>query len=202
MAVMTLPNKLTIARLVMGIATFGCLWSLNPALYLAALVLYVAATITDAIDGYIARSTQSSSQFGALADPIADKVLVLGALLACMHIRWLRIPGLAVFLILVRELLIGGLRTLAGVQGRLLSADRWGKWKMGIQSGSVIAILLLLVAVDTFKVRLPKGALHIPAALTWLSSFVTVVSGLVYIRQNWRLLESSWGSKPPAATRP
>lgn len=196
---MTLPNKLTLARLAMGIATFGFLWSLDPRLYLAALVVYVAATITDAIDGYIARRTQSSSQFGALADPIADKVLVLGALLACMHIRWLRIPALAVFLILVRELLIGGLRTLAGVQGKLLSADRWGKWKMGIQSGSVIAILLLLVVVDTFKVRLPKAALAIPAVLTWLSSVVTVLSGIVYLRQNWRLLESSWGSKPPAA---
>lgn len=201
MAVMTLPNKLTVARFLMGLATFGCLWTHDPRFYGWALGLYVAATITDAVDGYIARKTQSSSAFGALADPIADKILVLGALIACMHIRWLGIPGLAVFLIVVRELSISGLRTLAGVQGKLLAAERWGKWKMGIQSGAVIAILLLLVTVDTLKIRLPPEALRLPALLTWLASLVTVVSGLLYARQNWRLLESSWGT-PGAAKRP
>ena len=201
MAVMTLPNKLTVARFIMALATFGCLWTHDPRFYAWALGLYVAATITDAVDGYIARKTQSSSAFGALADPIADKILVLGALIACMPIRWLHIPGLAVFMIVVRELSIGGLRTLAGVQGKLLAADKWGKWKMGIQSGAVIAILLLLVAVDTLKFRLPREALRLPAQLTWLASVVTVVSGLLYIRQNWRLLESSWGS-PGSAKHP
>ncbi|MBI5202307.1 MAG: CDP-diacylglycerol--glycerol-3-phosphate 3-phosphatidyltransferase [Elusimicrobia bacterium] len=191
---MTLPNKLTVARFGMALATFGCLWTHDPRFYGWALGLYVAATITDWVDGYIARKTQSSSAFGALADPIADKVLVLGALIACMPIRWLHIPGLAVFLILVRELSIGGLRTLAGVQGKLLAAERWGKWKMGIQSGAVIAILLLLVAVDTFKMHLPRECLRLPWQLTWLACVVTVGSGWLYIRQNWRLLESSWSS--------
>lgn len=200
MAVMTLPNKLTIARFLMGLATFACLWTLSPGFYAAALVLYIAATITDWVDGYIARTTQTLSPFGALADPIADKVLVLGALTACTHIRWLEIPMWAVFIIVVRELVVGGLRTLAGIQGgRVLAAERWGKWKMGIQSGSVIAILLLLVAVDTAHLRLPPPLLKLPWALTLLNAVVTVISGALYLAQNRTLLESSWGPRPSGA---
>lgn len=202
MAVMTLPNKLTLARGVMGLLTFACLWTLEPFNYGVALVLYIAATVTDWVDGYIARSTKSSSHFGALADPIADKVLVLGALIACTHIRWLDIPVWAVFLIIVRELVVGGLRTLAGVQGKVLAAERWGKWKMGIQSGSVIAILLLLVAVDTAKLPVPMELLGLPWALTLLSMVVTVASGAAYVVQNRRLLESTWGPKPGGGDHP
>lgn len=198
---MTLPNKLTLARGAMGLATFACLWSLDPALYAVAFGLYVAATITDWIDGYIARATQQLSPFGAMADPIADKVLVLGALIACTRIRWLQIPVWAVFLIIVRELVVGGLRALAGAQGKLLAAERWGKWKMGIQSGSIIVILLILVARDTLRYVLPPELFKLPQFLTLLSMAVTVGSGALYIRQNLPLLESTWGPKPPQAHR-
>ncbi|MBI4423241.1 MAG: CDP-diacylglycerol--glycerol-3-phosphate 3-phosphatidyltransferase [Elusimicrobia bacterium] len=191
---MTLPNKLTVIRGVLGLATFGCLFTQEPAGYAVALVLYVAATITDWVDGYIARRTHSASPFGAMADPIADKVLVLGALIACTRIRWLQVPVWAVFLIIVRELVIGGLRALAGAQGRLLAAERWGKWKMGIQSGSVIAILLLLVWADTLHGRVPESARLLPWLLTLLSMAVTVASGVLYLLQNRRLLESSWSA--------
>lgn len=192
---MTLPNKLTLARGVLGLATFGCLWTLDPRLYAVALGLYIAATITDWIDGYIARATQTLTAFGAMADPIADKVLVLGALIACSRIRWLHIPVWAVFLIIVRELVVGGLRALAGAQGKLLAAERWGKWKMGIQSGSVIVILLILVARDTLRYVLPPEVFRLPELLTLLSMAVTVGSGTLYITQNRGLLESTWGPK-------
>ena len=196
---MTLPNKLTLARGAMGLATFACLWTRRPAFFAAAFALYVAATITDWVDGYIARRTHSMSPFGALADPIADKILVLGALIACAHIPWLKIPLWAVFLIIVRELTVGGLRALAGAQGRVLAADRWGKWKMGIQSGSVIAILLILVLVNTVGLSLPWPVPRLPRDLTLLSMAVTVVSGILYMLNNQRLLESSWGARRPGA---
>jgi CDP-diacylglycerol--glycerol-3-phosphate 3-phosphatidyltransferase len=186
----------------MGLATFACLWTRRPSLYAAALVLYVAATITDWVDGYIARRTGSYTPFGALADPIADKILVLGALIACTHIRWLSIPVWAVFLIIVRELTMGGLRALAGAQGRVLAADRWGKLKMVVQSGSAIAILLLLVLSDTVGLPLPPQLLRLPWALTLLSMGVTVASGGLYLLSNRRLLESSWGPRRQPRTRP
>src|SRR5258706_9385431 len=131
---MTLANQLTLARACLGIVTFACLWADEPYYYPIALLLYVLGTITDWIDGYIARKTHSVSPFGAIADPIADKVLVIGALIAFLRIHQLRIPNWAVFLIVVRELVVGGLRTLAAIQGKILSAEQWGKWKMGVQS--------------------------------------------------------------------
>ena len=199
---MTLPNKLTLARGAMGLATFACIWTRQPPLYAAALVLYIAATITDWVDGYIARTTGSYTPFGALADPIADKILVLGALIACTHIRWLAIPIWAVFLIIVRELTMGGLRALAGTHGRILGADRWGKWKMGIQSGANITILLILVLSDTVELPLPWEIRRLPWILTVVSMAVTVWSGALYLLQNRPLLESSWGPRRPGAQPP
>src|SRR5258706_4768703 len=129
---MTLANQLTLARACLGIVTFACLWADEPYYYPIALLLYVLGTITDWIDGYIARATHSVSPFGAIADPIADKVLVLGALIAFLRIHELQIPHLAVFLIVVRALLIGWRRTLAGMQGRILYAHLCRKWSIGI----------------------------------------------------------------------
>ncbi len=194
---MTLPNKLTLARGVMALLTFASLWTLHPAGYAAAFALYIGATVTDWIDGYIARNTNAKSSFGALADPIADKVLVLGTLIACMRIRWLQIPGWAIFLMVVRELVIGGLRSLAAVQGKLLASARSGKLTMGFQCGFMITILLLLVLRDTLGLPLPAWMLGVPYVLTILSMIASWLSGVAYLRNNRRLLESSWGESPP-----
>src|SRR5713226_9705805 len=103
---MTLANQLTLARAFMGMLTFACLWTGRPGYFELALVLFLAATATDWTDGYIARKTHSVSPFGAIADPIADKVLVIGALIAFLRVRQLHIPHWAVFLIIVREMAI------------------------------------------------------------------------------------------------
>jgi len=194
---MTLANKLTLLRLVLGLLTFGALWTRRPEGYSTALALYVAATVTDWVDGWVARRTDSMSPFGAMADPIADKVLVIGALIAAARVRSLDIPVWAVFLIIVRELVIGGLRTLAGAQGKVLAAERWGKWKMAIQSGSVIAILLLLVLDETMNLALPDWCDALPHRLVVLCLAVTWLSGALYLYQNRRLLQSSWSAPRP-----
>lgn len=189
---MTLANKLTLVRAALGMVTFACVWKQTPSSIAWAWGLYVAATVTDWIDGWIARKTHSISPFGALADPIADKVLVIGTLIAFLRTRNLFIPHWAVFLIVVRELVIGGLRALAGTQGKLLAAERWGKWKMGIQSGCVLAILTLLLLQDTFRAPLPPWTHSLPATLTYLCVLVTWGSAALYLHQNWRLLQKSW----------
>lgn len=190
---MTLANKLTLARLVLAMLAFACIWTQRPGFYIAALVLYLVATITDWVDGYIARKTQSVSPFGAAADPIADKVLVIGALIAFVRIPGLNIPAWAVFLIVVRELVIGGLRALAGgVKGQVLAADRGGKLKMAVQSVSVLLILLLLVVRSYWSV--PAWLLIVPHHLVLLSMIVSVLSGAQYLYDNRGILRASWNA--------
>ncbi len=194
---MTLANKLTLGRLAAAPIVFVCIWSQKPDLYLAALGIYIAATITDWIDGYVARKTKSVSPFGATVDPLADKVLVIGALIAFVRIPEVHIPAWAVFLIIVRELLIGGLRALAGAQGQILSADTWGKLKMVVHSVSVIAILLLLVAWTQRPGLLPGWTTDLPFYLVVLSMFVSVLSGAHYIYASRHILRKSWNAPKP-----
>lgn len=194
---MTLANQLTLARAFLGMLTFVCVWIGGPIFFELALALFVAATITDWVDGYIARKTHSVSPFGAIADPIADKVLIIGALIAFLRVRHLGIQHWAVFLIIVREMAILGLRTLAAVQGRLLSAEMWGKWKMGVQSGSVLAILVYLVLRDSWKVPMPEWMQPVPQLLVLLTLFVTWASAVRYLRQNRGLLRKSWNPGRP-----
>ncbi|MBI3549838.1 MAG: CDP-diacylglycerol--glycerol-3-phosphate 3-phosphatidyltransferase [Elusimicrobia bacterium] len=193
---MTLANQLTLARALLGVLTFVCLWLRTPGAFVAALALYTAATITDWFDGWVARRTETVSVFGALADPIADKILVIGALIAFLRIPSLNIPAWAVFVIIVRDFIIGGLRTLAGAQGKVLAAERWGKFKMGVQSFCVLAVLAYLVARDTYEMRMPDWIFPIPAYLVSLMAVVTVASAVPYLTKNIGLLQKSWNPKP------
>ena len=127
---MNLPNKLTTARVVM-IPLF--LLALYQGQWLAALVFFALASVTDALDGHIARSRGLVTDFGKFMDPLADKLLVTSALIAFVEL--LRVPGWVVFLIIARELAITGLRTLAAGKGVVLAADKWGKIKTVSQIG-------------------------------------------------------------------
>ncbi|OIO10489.1 MAG: CDP-diacylglycerol--glycerol-3-phosphate 3-phosphatidyltransferase [Elusimicrobia bacterium CG1_02_63_36] len=191
---MTLANKLTIARLAMALAAFVCLWIQRPWSYAAALALYVVATITDWMDGYIARATKSISPFGKIADPLADKVLVIGALVALVREPRVVIPLWAVFLIIVRELLVGGIRGLSAVQGVIIPADRGGKWKMAIQSVVVILILVLLTAEVSIGWPVPRWMMETAAPLVILSAIVAVLSGLQYGWNARELLKKTWNA--------
>jgi len=190
----TLANKLTLARLAAAPLAFLCIWLQRPSLYLAALVLYVLAISTDWVDGYIARKTKSVSPFGAAADPLADKVLVIGALLAFLRIPELDVPNWAVFLIIVRELLIGGLRALAGSQGVLLFADKGGKLKMVVQSATVLVILILLVLRHYFMTELPGWTERLPYYFVVASMGISILSGAMYVHTSRRMLKKSWNT--------
>src|SRR5262249_12395279 len=122
---MNLANQLTVLRIALGLATFLALTVHSPNAHLAALLMFLAATITDWIDGYVARAMKTISAFGKVADPIADKILIIGVLVALTR-EHLGIPLWAVFLIIARELLIGGMRILTTAQGKVPMADTWG----------------------------------------------------------------------------
>ncbi|MCX5794412.1 MAG: CDP-diacylglycerol--glycerol-3-phosphate 3-phosphatidyltransferase, partial [Elusimicrobia bacterium] len=174
---MNLANQLTMARIIMALAMFLALMHSNPVWHVAALGLYATALVTDWVDGYVARSTNTTSAFGKIADPIADKILVLGALIALIQRRELDIPPWGVFLIVARDLLLGGVRTLAAVQGKVMAAEKWGKWKMGVQSGAVALMLVILVAIDNFAgapswlARLPYPLTVLCVVFTWASAY-------------------------------
>lgn len=195
---MTLPNKVTVGRLFLAVVTFGCLWAQREELYLAAFVFCAFAVATDWVDGWLARRRGEISPFGAVADPLADKVLIIGCLIAFVRDPHVEVPSWAVFVVIVRELLIGGLRGLAALQGTLISADQGGKWKMGIQSACVLILIALVVGRS--RGLLSVGEAGDPEAWTLavVSAFVSVWSGLVYFYNGRQVLRRSWSvQKPP-----
>lgn len=188
---MNLANQLTVLRMALAVAMFAALMQRCAACHPAAFLLFLAAILTDWIDGYVARVTHTISAFGKVADPIADKILVLGALIALLHTKELEIPLWGVFLIIARELLIGGIRILSSSQGNVPVAEAWGKWKMGIQSVSVLAMLGVLVLRERWP-GAPPWLLRLPYPLTVLCVAVAWGSAYLYFRQSRKMLEKSW----------
>ncbi len=187
---MNLANQLTMLRVVLAAGVFSALMVDGASWHLAALLMFGAAMLTDWLDGWYARRMNLISPFGKIADPIADKILVLGTLLALIHHRELSVPIWAVFLILMRELLIGGIRVLAAAQGKSIAAERGGKIKTVVQTVSVILILGIVVLRDHSWA--PRELSTLAAPLTILCAGVALSSMWAYFRQYRQMLENSW----------
>ena len=187
---MTLANRLTLLRVALAVAVFAALMAESAAWHAAALALFLAAVVTDWLDGWLARSTGTISPFGKVADPIADKVLVLGTLLSLVRVKDFDVPLWALFAILMREMLILGVRVIAGAQGKVLAADRWGKLKTGVQLAAVALMILVLVLRD----RGLASAWMIDAVpyLVILCAFLALSTLVTYFRQYRVILEKSW----------
>lgn len=187
---MTLANRLTLLRAALAAAVFGAMMADDPRWHDAALAMFIAAVATDWLDGWLARRTNSVSHFGKIADPIADKILVLGTLLALIRHKELDIPVWAVFLMLMRELAIGGVRLIAAAQGKSFSAEKAGKVKTVVQCIAVLLMLAIVVLRDHNWA--PPWILAFAAPLTILCAALALSSLWSYYRQYRRMLESSW----------
>ncbi len=137
---MNLPNKLTTARLVLTalfVVSTARMWYWS---FSAGFILFLVASITDYLDGYLARKLGMVTSFGKLMDPLADKVLVLSAfvVLACHN----AFPAWVVTVLLFREFLVTGLRMLAASEGVVLAAEGAGKFKTGFQIGTAMYFML------------------------------------------------------------
>ena len=167
---MNLPNKLTIAR-VICVPIFAVLYYLD--LNIWACLVFIIASITDMLDGRIARSRNMVTNFGKIMDPLADKVLVYAAF--CLFIEKDVMPGWMLIIILAREFAVSGMRTVAASQGKVVAAGMTGKIKTVLQMFAVIFLILK-----------PYGtALDIIGkVLLWASLVMTVVSGAEYIIKN------------------
>ena len=183
---MTIPDWLTLARVA---ATFVLLILLQACahppvpLWTAwlALVLFVAAALTDWLDGHLARRWKIESDFGRLFDPLADKLLVVVTFVGLLGVGLL--PIWFVSLVVAREFLITGIRLVAGQKGVVLAAEKVGKHKTVTQM--VTAILgLLLLAMDPAH---QNGRILLEAAV-WITAMVTAGSGLWDLKANYPLL--------------
>ena len=174
---MNLPNKLSMLRILM-IPVFVILALMNaPAAQYAAVGVFVLAAITDALDGHIARKNGLVTNFGKFIDPIADKLLVMSALIVLVERG--RMPGWVCIVMLAREFAISGFRLVAAGTGKVIAAGILGKIKTVTQMIAVIA--LLLTAID--GVFAPLGSFADIAM--YVCAFMTVWSGADYIIKNF-----------------
>ncbi len=174
---MNLPNKLTMGR-IFAIPVFIVVFLMD--YRIAAAVIFVLAAVTDMLDGHIARKHNLVTNFGKLMDPLADKLLVMSALICMVEVG--DVAGWMVVVILGREFIITGMRQVAAAQGIVIAAGTTGKIKTITQ---MIAIPLLILE------NWPFTALGIPVPFDqiflWMALIMTIVSGAEYIMKNKQL---------------
>lgn len=172
---MNLANKITVFRMFL-VPIFLIVLNLNIAnANLLAGIIFIIASATDAIDGHLARSKNMITDFGKFMDPLADKILVLAAMIALVEID--KIPAWIVVIIITREFTITGLRTLGASSGTTIAASSLGKFKTIFQ---LLAIIFLLFDNYPFN----KIGIPVDQILLYISLFFTIISGLDYLYKN------------------
>ena len=170
---MTIPNILTCIRVLL-IPVFLVL-AYQPSLKCAiwALVVYIVACCTDFVDGYLARKWHQITDFGKFMDPVADKILVLAALM--IFVEQGTVPGWAAVIILGREFIVSSLRMVAAASGKVIAANWWGKVKT-----CITMITWMLLRLDPIML----GSISLQSLLVWVTVAITAISGITYITQN------------------
>lgn len=177
---MNLANKITLVRVILVPIFMLVLYSDIPNSTYIAGWIFIIASLTDTLDGYIARSRKLVTNFGKFVDPLADKILVSAALILLVELG--KIPGWVVVLIIAREFTITGFRILAASEGVNIAASSLGKIKTITQ---LLAIVLLLFNNFPFnKVNFPLDMI-----MLYISLFFTVLSGIDYIYKNRNTLK-------------
>ncbi len=173
---MNTANKLTMARVVMIPVFLAVLYLVAPPYnnYIA-LVIFMLASITDFIDGYVARHYDQVTDFGKFMDPLADKLLVCSGLICFTGLG--QLPAWIVIIIISREFIISGFRLVASDNGIVIAASYWGKFKTASQ---MIMSVLLIVNIPALSI--------VTTALIWISLILTVISLVDYIAKNHQVL--------------
>lgn len=175
---MNLPNKLTVLRVIMipfFVLALMADGGTNPAYRYAAAAIFIVASLTDMLDGKIARKYNLVTNFGKFMDPLADKLLVCSALICMIELG--ELPAWMVIIIISREFIISGFRLIASDNGVVIAASYWGKWKTTFQ---MIAVVLLILNVEALSM--------LTKATVWIALVLTVVSLADYIIKNIGIL--------------
>ena len=172
---MTIPNILTCIRVLLIPVFLVLAYQPSPKCAIWALVVYIVACCTDFVDGYLARKWHQITDFGKFMDPVADKILVLAALM--IFVEQGTVPGWAAVIILGREFIVSSLRMVAAASGKVIAANWWGKAKTCI---TMITWILLLLRLDPIML----GSVSLQNLLIWVTVTITAISGITYITQN------------------
>ena len=174
---MTLASKITLIRVALIPAYLATMYASGGQaglwMYIS-LAIFIVASLTDFVDGYIARHYNQTTDFGKFLDPLADKLLVLAAM--CMFCQWGVFPAWALMVVLTREFAVSGLRMVAGPKGKVIAAGKSGK----VKTFSTMVGLCVMMALPGY------------AAINWTVLVVivgtTLYSGVEYFVQNWNCL--------------
>ena len=171
---MNLPNKLTILRVIMipfFVAALLYDGGANQNMRYVAAALFIIASLTDMLDGKIARKYKLVTNFGKFMDPLADKLLVCSALICMIELR--ELPAWMVIIIISREFIISGFRLVASDNGVVIAASYWGKFKTTFQMIGVVLLIFNIPALSTLT-----------TIIVWIALALTVISLVDYIVKN------------------
>ncbi|HCC58834.1 MAG TPA: CDP-diacylglycerol--glycerol-3-phosphate 3-phosphatidyltransferase [Solibacterales bacterium] len=187
---MNLPNLLTLIRIFLVPLVVAALVQQNLRLQVGnkllvandffAVTVFLAAALTDLLDGYLARRWKQVTTVGTLLDPVADKLLISAALISLVEIRLL--PGWMVILIIGREFAVSGLRSIAAAEGYTIKAGELGKSKMMLQ---VVGVALLMLSIRWSDLRV------FALAAMWAVVVMGLASAVDYFRKFWRKVDTS-----------
>lgn len=188
---MKLANKLTVLRIIL-VPIFLIFISARHIPYSStiATAIFILASLTDKLDGYIARSRNQITNFGKFMDPLADKLLVSAALISFVELQI--VPAWASVIIIAREFAVSGLRSIAAAQGIVIAASWWGKIKTVIQ---IITIILLLLKVNIHDFKYTMNLVNsssfwndffnvVPTIMLMVAVLITIISGYEYFKKN------------------
>ena len=173
---MNLPNKLTMFRVVL--IPFFIVFLLVPTIPAGkwiALAIFIVASLTDLLDGRIARKYNLVTNFGKFMDPLADKLLVCSALICLIELN--QLPAWMVIVIISREFIISGFRLVASDNGVVIAASYWGKFKTTFQMFAVILLILDMPALSVLT-----------TLFVWAAFALTLISLVDYIAKNYKIL--------------
>jgi len=177
---MNWPNTISLFRISLAPLLLVALLVRMPMSDLIAAALFIFASATDGVDGYLARRLKQVTRFGKLIDPVADKLLIAAALLALVQLG--RLPAWVALVIIGRELAITGLRSVAAAEGLVIPASAWGKAKTVFQIAGIAGIILA-------GSRLLHGFYWLTPlawAVMWVAVVLTIYSGMEYVYRYWR----------------
>ena len=195
---MNLPNKLTLLRVLMIPAFMAVLLLVPyPWGHIIGAAIYALASATDALDGNLARKNNQVTDFGKFLDPLADKMLVITALVLLQHLRMIH-PVITV-IIIARELMVTSIRLIAASSaGKVIAAGWWGKAKTVTQMIATLLLMVEPVLLGEWEYQLglpfltgaaPETTAIFGTAMIYIATLLTLISGMEYLIQNWKYVD-------------
>ena len=186
---LNLPNKLTLARIIITPVFLAVImWESLAHRFLIADIIFVIASITDAVDGHIARKYNEVTNFGKLLDPIADKILTTAALLAFLQLGLCNVW--IVMIVLTREFAISSIRMICAANGTVIPANIFGKIKTASQMVFTV-IIMLLCELGEYNFSILMITATVSSVLLWITAVLALVSGVIYINDSRKYIDYS-----------